>query len=98
MKTSMRVVQVMVVEPSHESSRASRGRTHRGSKAEESVCACSIGDVKPISCGAIPCLGSAMAVLSAEPELLDRFTAALRDLRAEPHEVPTEGETSGILR
>jgi L-lactate dehydrogenase complex protein LldG len=39
-----------------------------------------------------------MAVLSAKPELLDRFTAALRELRAEAHEVPTEGETPGILR
>lgn len=38
-----------------------------------------------------------MAVVS-EPGLVDRFTAALRDLRAEPHAVPAEGRTAEVLR
>lgn len=38
-----------------------------------------------------------MAVL-AEPGLVNRFTAALKDLRAEPHAVPIEGRTAEVLR
>lgn len=36
--------------------------------------------------------------VALEPEIVGRFIAALRDLRAEPHEVPAEGRTSEVLR
>lgn len=39
-----------------------------------------------------------MESVSVERELVERFTAALRDLRAEPHEVPQPDGTAGVLR